>query len=64
VKTEGKAGAKPAGCPCQCSGICATAKSFSPVEAQPSGNGEPDFTKMTAAQKIAYHKARWDRILG
>jgi hypothetical protein len=25
---------------------------------------EPDFTKMTAAQKIAYHKARWDRILG
>ena len=27
-------------------------------------NGQPDFTKMTAAQKIAYHKARWDRILG
>ncbi|MCI0685086.1 MAG: hypothetical protein L0Y71_23555 [Gemmataceae bacterium] len=25
---------------------------------------EPDFTKMTAAEKIAYHKARWDRILG
>ena len=23
-----------------------------------------DFTKMTAAQKVAYHKARWDRILG
>jgi len=29
-----------------------------------SSNGEPDFTKMTAAEKIAYHKARWDRILG
>jgi hypothetical protein len=27
-------------------------------------NGAVDFTKMTAAQKIAYHKARWDRILG
>jgi hypothetical protein len=24
---------------------------------------EPDFSKMTAAEKIAYHKARWDRIL-
>jgi hypothetical protein len=23
-----------------------------------------DFTKMTPAQKVAYHKARWDRILG
>jgi hypothetical protein len=27
-------------------------------------NGTVDFTRMTAAQKIAYHKARWDRILG
>jgi len=27
-------------------------------------NGTVDFTKMTAAQKIAYHKACWDRILG
>jgi hypothetical protein len=27
-------------------------------------NGTVDFTKMTTAQKIAYHKARWDRILG
>jgi hypothetical protein len=27
-------------------------------------SGEPDFTKMTPAEKIAYHKARWDRILG
>jgi DhnA family fructose-bisphosphate aldolase class Ia len=27
-------------------------------------NGTIDFTKMTAAQKVAYHKARWDRILG
>jgi len=25
---------------------------------------DPDFSKMTNAEKIAYHKARWDRILG
>jgi len=30
----------------------------------PSVNGEPDFSKMTPAQKIAYQRARWDRILG
>jgi DhnA family fructose-bisphosphate aldolase class Ia len=29
-----------------------------------SQNAEPDFKKMTSSQKIAYHKARWDRILG
>jgi hypothetical protein len=27
-------------------------------------HGEPDFSKMTPAEKVAYHKARWDRILG
>lgn len=27
-------------------------------------NGTVDFSKMTTAQKVAYHKARWDRILG
>jgi hypothetical protein len=32
--------------------------------AKPSTNGTPDFSKMTSAQKVAYHKARWDRILG
>jgi hypothetical protein len=25
---------------------------------------EPDFSRMTPAQKVAYHKSRWDRILG
>jgi hypothetical protein len=29
-----------------------------------AATGEPDFKRMTAAEKIAYHKARWDRILG
>jgi hypothetical protein len=28
------------------------------------GNRAADFAKMSAAQKMAYHKARWDRILG
>jgi hypothetical protein len=32
--------------------------------ADSNGHTEPDFAKMTAAQKIAWHKARWDRILG
>jgi hypothetical protein len=29
-----------------------------------NSNGQPDFARMTAAEKVAYHKARWDRILG
>jgi hypothetical protein len=32
--------------------------------AEATTNGKPDFRKMTPAQKIAYHKARWDRIFG
>jgi hypothetical protein len=24
----------------------------------------PDFSKMTSAEKVAWQKARWDRILG
>jgi hypothetical protein len=62
-----KATAKPAACACKstlnaandhagacnCNGTVAK-----------KGNAEPDFTKMTAAEKVAYHKARWDRILG
>jgi hypothetical protein len=32
--------------------------------AKPASNGAVDFQKMTPAQKIAYHKAKWDRILG
>jgi hypothetical protein len=27
-------------------------------------NGAPDFQKMTPAEKLAYHKAKWDRVLG
>jgi hypothetical protein len=32
--------------------------------AAPASNGTVDFAKMTSAEKVAYHKARWDRILG
>ncbi len=38
----------------------ANGKSTTPA----SPNGEPDFRTMTPAQKVAYHRARWDRILG
>jgi hypothetical protein len=33
-------------------------------KAKAASNGAVDFRKMTPAQKIAYHKAKWDRILG
>ena len=42
-------------CRCGCKGACAT---------RTAADGEPDFMKMTIAEKIAWHKARWDRILG
>jgi hypothetical protein len=45
------------GCACQCGGGKPQAK-------KAAVNGEPDFAQMTAAEKVAYHKARWDRILG
>ena len=58
-------GAKHAACACQsaakkASGSC----SCTPQEKPATTNGEPDFSKMTAAQKVAYHRPRWDRILG
>jgi hypothetical protein len=45
-------------CSCGCNGkkTCDTAET--------AANGQVDFTRMTPAEKIAYHKARWDRILG
>ena len=58
VATRGLATKKDCGCGCNGAGTCP------PKTAKPSANGEPDFKTMTAAQKVAYHKARWDRILG
>jgi hypothetical protein len=50
---------KDCGCGCNGAGTCGTK-----TAAQPSASGQTDFTKMTPAEKIAYHRARWDRILG
>lgn len=54
---------QPAACACKNTmhSACACADK---KPAKTETNGAVDFTKMTAAQKIAYHKARWDRILG
>jgi hypothetical protein len=49
------------GSTCQCG---PHSKSKAAAAVQAITNGEPDFAKMTAAEKVAYHKARWDRILG
>ncbi len=46
-----------AACACPCK---APAKAVAGSET----NGTPDFSRMTPTEKIAYHKARWDRILG
>lgn len=48
-------------CACKGQAACACNGSKSSVN---SNNGKVDFTKMTPADKIAYHKAKWDRILG
>jgi hypothetical protein len=59
AKPQGKPATAKKDCGCGCNGTCATKPS-----ATTTANGEPDFSKMTPAQKVAYHKARWDRILG
>jgi hypothetical protein len=56
----------PATCPCQGTATAdgrakACACNHSPGK---KAAAEPDFARMTAAEKVAYHKARWDRILG
>ncbi len=50
---------------CGGAGACACKNGKEKKAAVPAAtNGEVDFGKMTAAQKVAFHKARWDRILG
>ncbi len=46
-----------------------TTISVGPGKAKPqptskAATAEPDFKRMTAAEKVAFHKARWDRVLG
>ncbi len=59
VATPGLGAKKDCGCGCNGAGACAPK-----AKAEPHTNGAPDFAKMTAAQKVAYHRARWDRVLG
>jgi len=48
-------------CACRCGGA---AKEQAAAAEAGSDEHAPDFSKMTAPQKVAFHKARWDRILG
>jgi hypothetical protein len=65
VKPEATPGKKNSPCGCDCGGTCSTKAGANGHAANgPASNGTPDFTKMTPAQKIAWSKARWDRILG
>jgi hypothetical protein len=62
---DAKARKKQASCACKNTGHAACTCACADKKAtKAETNGVVDFTKMTAAQKIAYHKARWDRILG
>jgi hypothetical protein len=58
---------------CACNGIGPARKSNAGCTCHGVAHGtartiktrtEVDFSKMTAAEKVAYHRARWDRILG
>ncbi len=62
AKAAKKCSGNPGGCGCGCSSG-AKEKTSAP-RAEPQSSDEMDFTKMTPAQKVAYHRARWDRILG
>jgi hypothetical protein len=55
--------AKPGACACNGAAKCACPPAAN-GKATTAGNGTPDFLKMTPAQKLAWNKARWDRILG
>ena len=48
---------------CDCGGGCCSVPKTENTESR-NGNGEPDFSRMTPAQKVAYHLAKWDKILG
>jgi hypothetical protein len=54
---------EPAGA-CACKNTAHAACACASQKTKTEENGIVDFTKMTTAQKMAYHKARWDRILG
>jgi hypothetical protein len=49
---------------CKCGGSCCEKNGQAASPYPTLTNGEPDFRKMTNSQRIAYHKARWNQILG
>jgi hypothetical protein len=57
------AGTRHAECACRCE-TRAKEAARPAGRPQPAADAETDFARMTPAQKIAFHKARWDRILG
>jgi len=62
---NGHAGTKAGHGECACPEKPPLAASQSAAKPQAAKtNGQPDFAKMTPAQKVAYQKAKWDRILG
>lgn len=63
-KLAGTAARKDPACACKKRHTAAETPSLSASKPASNGNGEVDFSTMTAAQKVAYHRARWDRILG
>lgn len=56
--SAGPSSAKKGACDCGC-GTCADKKPETALT-----EGEVDFAKMTPAEKIAHHQAKWDRVLG
>ena len=61
AKSEHHSRAK-ASCSCGC-GKCEEAK-LSTNSASTRSDTDPDFSKMTTAEKVAYQRNRWNRILG
>ena len=62
AKSAEKKDAKHDDCGCGCKGTCDSKKPEPKATKEPSG--QPNFRKMTSAQKVAYHLDRWNKILG
>jgi hypothetical protein len=58
-ESRAAANAEHTACACRCPKEAEVAHTNGKAESK-----EPDFRSMTVAQKIAWHKAKWDRILG
>jgi len=55
--------AAPSSCVCGCGGECSSKKGEAKA-VHAHANGQPDFQKMSQAEKVAYHLAHWNRVLG